>query len=71
MANGSNQRGTFDSPTNFTFAGDVKLAIIGRNTSNLNKHRGRCCGRFNAWSTKAPSMVDPNMGAKLAAEEQE
>ncbi|MBW0546904.1 hypothetical protein O181_086619 [Austropuccinia psidii MF-1] len=49
----------------------VKLAIIGRNTSNLNKHRGRCCGRFNAWSTKAPGTVDPNMGAKIAAEEQE
>ncbi|MBW0521203.1 hypothetical protein O181_060918 [Austropuccinia psidii MF-1] len=48
-----------------------KLAIIGHNTSNLNKHRGQCCGCFNAWSTKAPSTVDPNMGAKLAVEEQE
>ncbi|MBW0546601.1 hypothetical protein O181_086316 [Austropuccinia psidii MF-1] len=49
----------------------VNLAIIDCNTSNLNKHRGRCCGHFNAWSTKAPGAVDPNMGAKLASEEQE
>ncbi|MBW0508134.1 hypothetical protein O181_047849 [Austropuccinia psidii MF-1] len=71
MANGSSQRGTFDSPTNVAIAGDFKLAIICCNTSNLNKHRGQCCGRFNAWSSKAPGAVDPNMGAKLAAEEQE
>ncbi|MBW0466959.1 hypothetical protein O181_006674 [Austropuccinia psidii MF-1] len=63
MVNGLKQRGTFDSPTNVT--------IAGRNTSNLNKHRDRCCSRFNAWSSKAPGAVDPNMGAKLAAEEQE
>ncbi|MBW0571469.1 hypothetical protein O181_111184, partial [Austropuccinia psidii MF-1] len=49
----------------------VKLAIIGRNTSNLNKHRGRCCGRFNAWASKSPGSVDPNMGAKIATEEQD
>ncbi|MBW0484561.1 hypothetical protein O181_024276 [Austropuccinia psidii MF-1] len=48
------------------FFGSVKLAIIGFNTSNLNKHRGQCCGCFNAWSTKAPGM-----GFKLAVEEQE
>ncbi|MBW0586338.1 hypothetical protein O181_126053, partial [Austropuccinia psidii MF-1] len=47
------------------------LQCQARNTSNLNKHHGRCCGRFNAWSSKAPGAVDPNMGAKLAAEEQE
>ncbi|MBW0575023.1 hypothetical protein O181_114738 [Austropuccinia psidii MF-1] len=49
----------------------VKLAIIGPNTSNLNKHRGQCCGCFNMWSTKAPGVVDPNMGSNLAAEEEE
>ncbi|MBW0559647.1 hypothetical protein O181_099362 [Austropuccinia psidii MF-1] len=49
----------------------VKLGIIGRNTSNLNKHRGRCCGQFNTWASKAPGSVDPNMGAKIAAEEQD
>ncbi|MBW0488814.1 hypothetical protein O181_028529 [Austropuccinia psidii MF-1] len=49
----------------------VKLAIIGCNTSNLNKHQGCCCGQFNAWASKAPGSVDPNMGAKIASEEQD
>ncbi|MBW0549792.1 hypothetical protein O181_089507 [Austropuccinia psidii MF-1] len=49
----------------------LQLAIIGRNMSNLNKHCGQCCGCFNAWSSKAPGVVDPNMDAKLAEEEQE
>ncbi|MBW0519037.1 hypothetical protein O181_058752 [Austropuccinia psidii MF-1] len=54
---------------NFRFI--VKLAIIGHNTSNLNKHRGHFCGRFNAWESKAPGSVDPNMGTKIAAKEQD
>ncbi|MBW0487954.1 hypothetical protein O181_027669 [Austropuccinia psidii MF-1] len=49
----------------------VKLAIISRNTLNPNKHQGRCCGRFNAWASKAPGSVVPNMGAKIASEEQD
>ncbi|MBW0528824.1 hypothetical protein O181_068539 [Austropuccinia psidii MF-1] len=49
----------------------VKLTIIGCNTSNLNKHQSRCCGRFNAWANQAPGSIDPNLGAHLAAEEQE
>ncbi|MBW0514640.1 hypothetical protein O181_054355 [Austropuccinia psidii MF-1] len=49
--------------------GDVTLAILGNNTSNLNKHQSRCCGRFNAWASKAPGSVDPTIGERLAAEE--
>ncbi|MBW0570597.1 hypothetical protein O181_110312 [Austropuccinia psidii MF-1] len=47
----------------------VTLAILGNNTSNLNKHQSRCCGRFNAWASKAPGSVDPTISERLAAEE--
>ncbi|MBW0545587.1 hypothetical protein O181_085302 [Austropuccinia psidii MF-1] len=53
------------------FGCSVKLAIIGHNTLNLNEHQGCCCGRFNAWASKAAGSVDPNMGAKISAEEQD
>ncbi|MBW0467306.1 hypothetical protein O181_007021 [Austropuccinia psidii MF-1] len=48
----------------------VLIAVLGRNTSNLNKHRSKCCGCFSAWESKCPGSIDPNLGAKLAAEEQ-
>ncbi|MBW0507287.1 hypothetical protein O181_047002, partial [Austropuccinia psidii MF-1] len=44
--------------------------VLGRNTSNLNKHRSKCCGCFSAWESKFPGSIDPSLGAKLAAEEQ-
>ncbi|MBW0521994.1 hypothetical protein O181_061709 [Austropuccinia psidii MF-1] len=49
----------------------VTIAIIGWNTSNINKHRAKCAGWFTAWEGKSPVLIYPNLGAKLAAEEQE
>ncbi|MBW0558295.1 hypothetical protein O181_098010 [Austropuccinia psidii MF-1] len=46
-----------------------KIGILGKNTSNLNKHRTCCVGRFSAWEKKCPGSIDPNLGAKMAAEE--
>ncbi|MBW0490180.1 hypothetical protein O181_029895 [Austropuccinia psidii MF-1] len=42
----------------------VATAVLGRNTSNLNKHQSKCCGQYTG-------SIDPNLGAKLAAKEQE
>ncbi|MBW0464617.1 hypothetical protein O181_004332 [Austropuccinia psidii MF-1] len=36
-----------------------KIGILGKNTSNLNKHRTRCVGRFSAWETKCPGFGFP------------
>ncbi|MBW0470347.1 hypothetical protein O181_010062 [Austropuccinia psidii MF-1] len=47
------------------------IGIIGRNTSNLNKHQAKCVGWFTAWEDKSPCSINPNLGAKLASEEQE
>ncbi|MBW0487539.1 hypothetical protein O181_027254 [Austropuccinia psidii MF-1] len=40
------------------------------NTSNLNKHLAKCAGWLTAWEGNSPGSIDPNLGAKLAAEEQ-
>ncbi|MBW0541616.1 hypothetical protein O181_081331, partial [Austropuccinia psidii MF-1] len=64
MVSGCKIRVIFDIRTN------VGTAFLGRNTSNLNKHHSKCCGRFSAWESKCPGAIDPNLGAKLAAEEQ-
>ncbi|MBW0546876.1 hypothetical protein O181_086591 [Austropuccinia psidii MF-1] len=45
-----------------------KSQILGKNTSNLNKHRTRCVDCFTAWETKCPGLIDPNLGAKMEAE---
>ncbi|MBW0567433.1 hypothetical protein O181_107148 [Austropuccinia psidii MF-1] len=46
-----------------------KIGILGKNTSNLNKHHTHCVGCFSVWETKCPGLIDPNLGAKIAAEE--
>ncbi|MBW0503142.1 hypothetical protein O181_042857 [Austropuccinia psidii MF-1] len=48
----------------------VKIVVMGCHTSNMNKHCKICAGRFNAWASKSPGLIDPNMGARLAAETQ-
>ncbi|MBW0496422.1 hypothetical protein O181_036137 [Austropuccinia psidii MF-1] len=45
----------------------VATAVLGHNTSNLNKHWSKCCGRYTAWDARCPGSIDPNLGAKLAA----
>ncbi|MBW0464324.1 hypothetical protein O181_004039 [Austropuccinia psidii MF-1] len=47
----------------------IKIRIQGKNTSNLNKHRSTCCGRFSAWESRCPGAIDPMLGERLAAEE--
>ncbi|MBW0561441.1 hypothetical protein O181_101156 [Austropuccinia psidii MF-1] len=46
-----------------------KIGILGKNTSNLNKHHTCCVGCFSAWETKCPGLINPNLGTKMAAEE--
>ncbi|MBW0571278.1 hypothetical protein O181_110993 [Austropuccinia psidii MF-1] len=48
----------------------VKIVIMGCHTSNMNKHCKICAGWFNAWESESPGSIDPNMGARLAAETQ-
>ncbi|MBW0552430.1 hypothetical protein O181_092145, partial [Austropuccinia psidii MF-1] len=48
----------------------VKIVVLGCHTSNMNKHRKIFSGWFNAWASKSPGLIDPNMGARLAAETQ-
>ncbi|MBW0524885.1 hypothetical protein O181_064600 [Austropuccinia psidii MF-1] len=45
------------------------IGILGRNTSNLNKHRTHCVGCFSAWETKCPGSIDPTLGARMDDEE--
>ncbi|MBW0551903.1 hypothetical protein O181_091618 [Austropuccinia psidii MF-1] len=49
----------------------VTIGIIGWNISNIDKHQAKCVGRFTAWEGKSPGSINPNLGAKIAAEEQE
>ncbi|MBW0481116.1 hypothetical protein O181_020831 [Austropuccinia psidii MF-1] len=52
------------------FAVSVPIDIIDQNTSNLNKHQEKCAGWFTAWEGKSPGSINPNLCAKLSAEEQ-
>ncbi|MBW0556716.1 hypothetical protein O181_096431 [Austropuccinia psidii MF-1] len=45
------------------------ISVIGRNTSNLNKHRSRCPGRQQAWALRAPGAIDPQRELKMATDE--
>ncbi|MBW0476982.1 hypothetical protein O181_016697 [Austropuccinia psidii MF-1] len=48
-----------------------KIGIMDKNTSNLKKHCDKFCGRVSAWEAKIYGAIDPCLGARLAAEEQE
>ncbi|MBW0483867.1 hypothetical protein O181_023582 [Austropuccinia psidii MF-1] len=45
------------------------IGILRKNISNLNKHHICCVGCFSVWETKCPGLIDPNLGAKMEAEE--
>ncbi|MBW0570226.1 hypothetical protein O181_109941 [Austropuccinia psidii MF-1] len=45
------------------------ISVIGRNTSNLNKHRSRCPGQQQAWALQAPGAIDPQRKLKMATDE--
>ncbi|MBW0488954.1 hypothetical protein O181_028669 [Austropuccinia psidii MF-1] len=52
------------------FSTSVDIAgILGKNTSNMNKHQTHCVGCFSSWETKCPGSIDPTLGAQMAAEE--
>ncbi|MBW0471873.1 hypothetical protein O181_011588 [Austropuccinia psidii MF-1] len=49
----------------------VKIGVMGGNTSNMNKHRKKCGGQFDAWALRSPGSIDPSMGARLDAKAQQ
>ncbi|MBW0534420.1 hypothetical protein O181_074135, partial [Austropuccinia psidii MF-1] len=39
---------------------NAQINIARRNSSNLNKHRSACKGRYQAWALQSPGAIDPH-----------